>query len=986
MPSKSTPFLIDLDAEAHERDAGPIQTPRPSRHGPAPDQSLDSFRQACGVGGPLRLDLEYPIGRPPIPTEFAPPFVLVGRDTAADLNLDDSAVSRRHAFLQVIDGHVFAVDLGSRTGLLWGNQSRRAGWLAPGQALDIGPFALRLPDGAAGPVPDWDPLASRKSNHDPLPAVELEILTGSRKGTRGRMNRVFALMGHAPECRARLAARNVSRYHCGLLRTPRGTWVVDLLTAHGTHVNETRVRWAKLADGDELRVGEVRFGVRYRSAAKAGAPGLRTLSDPPAEEPRTPVEVEPLRTRIAELEQTATAARERAETERQARERIEAEVAETRARLAESEQRLAVAEQAHAQRETERASARQALATAEQDRDAARSEADHLRARLADAERAAAEASERAAAGRAALDAARVEIEQLQAWVSELEVARAESLAATQSREAEAAARVRELEQALAERDRAHESAASAERREREQVVAALRAELQSARAAAERERQSAEAARAQWEAERADLRNEIARFAHEHEQIVANLRAKSEADRAAVAQLQARAEEWERLATDHDRATTQARSQIAKLEQAHAAAAQTHAQLETERTKLQESLAALEHERQAAESARTQWEAERASLQNEIARLAREQEQILAARRAESEARRAAIEQLQAQAAEWERAAKDHEHAATEARARLADLEQAHTDAAQTHAQRETERTKLQQSLTALERDRDATRSELNQLRSRLAELEQAAADAREQAETERTNREETRREMERFRTGEQQAQARVRELEQAIAGREQAREAEAASGRVAQGQWEAERANLRNEIARLKREVAALRDGTRLVEPTPRADAPRRADDEQTLGRELRFGDLGVTPSAARVRAYTSTTAAGRKMTHEPALVVELALTNHNPEQTLTAHGQARSARLEDSTGRAFRALRATNELGLENAIDGQIRSGAGREVLADADERDVLVFEPPGPDAGDLVLILDAAKYGGTGSVRVRIPQSAWQSPAE
>jgi pSer/pThr/pTyr-binding forkhead associated (FHA) protein len=976
MPSKSTPFIIDLDAEAHERDAGPTQTPYPPKHGPVPDQSLELFRQACGIGGPLRLDLEYPIGRPAIPTEFAPPFVLVGRDTAADLNLDDPAVSRRHAFLQVIGGHVFAVDLGSRTGLLWGNQSRRAGWLAPGQALDIGPFALRLPDGAAGPVPDWDPLASRKSSHDPLPAVELEILSGSRKGTRGRMNRVFALMGHAPECRARLAARNVSRYHCGLLRTPRGTWVVDLLTAHGTYVNESRVRWAKLSDGDELRVGDVRFGVRYRPAAKNGTPSLRTLSAPPAQGPRTPAEVEPPRARVAELEQAVAEARSQSEAERQARERADAEVAEARARLAELEQRLAEGTQTHAQREAERA-------TAEQERDAARAEADQLRARLEDAERTATDASERAATERTALDAARVEIEQLQAWVSELEVARAESLAATQSRDAETAARVRELEQSLAERERSHESAAAAdhaERRELEQAVAALRAELQSAQATTERKRQAAEAAREQWEAERADLRNETARLAHEHEQIVANLRAKSEADRATVAQLQARAEEWERLATDHDRASTAARTQIAKLEQSHAEAARAHAELEAERAKSQQALAALEHERQSADSARARREAERADLRDEIARLAREQEQIVAARRAESDIKRAAIEQLQAQAAERERAGKDHEHAATEARARLAELEQAHAEAAQTHAQRETERTKLQQALSALERDRDATRSELSQLRSQLAELERAVADARKQTETERTKREGTQREMEQFQTGEQQAHARVRELEQKLAEREQAHDAAAATGRTARDQWEAERARLRNEVARLKREVAALRDGTQLVELVP------EAADEPALGRELRFGDLGVTPSGARVRAYTSTTAAGRKMTHEPALVVELALKNYNPEQTLTAHGQVRSARLEDDAGHAYRALRATNELGLENAIDGQIRSGSGRAVRADADERDVLVFEPPGPDAGDLVLILDAAKYGGTGTVKVRIPQFAWHPVGE
>jgi pSer/pThr/pTyr-binding forkhead associated (FHA) protein len=981
MLSNSTPFMIDLDAESRERNRGLDQTPQPKRD-PLPDQSLDLFRQACGITGPLRLDLEYPIGRAATAKEFAPPFVLIGRDSAVDLNLDDPAVSRRHAYLQVIGGHVFCVDLGSRTGLLWGNHSRRAGWLTPGHALDVGPFALRLPDGSANPVPNWDPLASRRSRHDPLPAVELEILSGGRKGTRGRMNRVLALMGHAPECRARLTARGVSRFHCGLLRTPLGTWVVDLLTAHGTFVNETRVRWAKLADGDELRIGEVRFGVRYRSPSGAAAPDLGTLSHHGTDESRTPAEVERLQTRVSELEQAATEAQTQSEAERRERERTEAEAAEARTRLAELEQRLTEAAQTHTQRESERESLQQALAEAEQDRDTARSEVDQLRSQLAEAERLAAESRDRANAERAALKAARVEIEQLQAWVSELEVARAEARTATESREAQTTARIGELERLLAERQQAHDTATSvshAERREQEQTVAALRAELQSAQAAAERERQAAGAALNQWETQRTGLQNEITRLTHEHEQTVATLRTESEADCATIAQLQARAEEWERLATDHDHATTEARTQIAKLEQTHAEAARTHAQLETERAKLQQSLTALEHERQSAESARTQWETERASLQNEIERLAREQEQILAARRAESEVKRATLEQLQGRAAEWERAAKEHEHAATEARARLAELEQTHAEAARTHTQREAERTKLRQALTALERDRDTARSEANQLRSRLAELEQAITQTGERAHAERTERDAARTEMEQLQTEEQQAKTRIRELERVIVEHEQTRD-------TAQNQWEAERADLQSEIARLTREVTALRDSTRLVELVPQPEPLRLADDDRVLGHELRFADLGVTVANARVRVYTSTTAAGRKMTHEPALVVELALKNHDPEQVLTAHGQVRSARLEDQTGHTYRMLRATNELGLENAIDGQIRSGSGRQVRSDAEERDVLVFEPPSPNAGDLVLILDAVKYGGTGSIRVLIPKSAWSAGGE
>ena len=47
----------------------------------------------------------------------------------------------------------------------------------------------------------------------------------------------------------------VSPIHCALLQTPAGLWVVDLLGRQGIAVNGTAVRWARLEDADELRIG-----------------------------------------------------------------------------------------------------------------------------------------------------------------------------------------------------------------------------------------------------------------------------------------------------------------------------------------------------------------------------------------------------------------------------------------------------------------------------------------------------------------------------------------------------------------------------------------------------------------------------------------------------------------------------------------------------------------------------------------------------------
>ena len=233
------------------------------------------FLQACGAAGPLRLGVEYPAGREALRRELGQPFLLVGREAEADLRLDDPAVSRRHAYLQVIAGHLFCLDLQSRTGVLWDGQPRCSGWLEPEGAVGIGPFAVRLLGlgGAAGAADGGDPLAALPPDQDPLPPVSLEVLSASPESASWRMDRVLALVGQTAPGTLRVGGRGVLRPSCGLLRTPLGLWVIDLLAPGGVSVNGVRVWWARLEDGDELRVGGLSLGVTCHTApAPAPAP------------------------------------------------------------------------------------------------------------------------------------------------------------------------------------------------------------------------------------------------------------------------------------------------------------------------------------------------------------------------------------------------------------------------------------------------------------------------------------------------------------------------------------------------------------------------------------------------------------------------------------------------------------------------------------------------------------------------------------------
>jgi pSer/pThr/pTyr-binding forkhead associated (FHA) protein len=196
---------------------------------------------------------------------FEQPFVVAGRDPRTDLVLDDATVSRRHAYFQAIAGRVCCIDLASRTGLVWEDGGGRSRWLDDTRGVHIGPFRIRSAVGA-GPADREDPLTACSLEDAPLPAVFLEFPQRAERPS-WRLSGVLTLLGRAPTCRLRLLDPAVSKFHCSLLRTPTGVWVIDLLGRGGIEVSGRRVRWQRLEHGDLLRVGpEV---LRFRSEGPA---------------------------------------------------------------------------------------------------------------------------------------------------------------------------------------------------------------------------------------------------------------------------------------------------------------------------------------------------------------------------------------------------------------------------------------------------------------------------------------------------------------------------------------------------------------------------------------------------------------------------------------------------------------------------------------------------------------------------------------------
>ena len=232
---------------------------------------MKSFLDACRIPEPLQLAVEAEGARETGVRLLHQPFALIGRDERADVPLDHRLVSRRHVYLQVVEGHVFWIDLESRLGTLGSGRPRKFGWLDVDESMRIGPYEIRRliggrpirRDAAHQPPPETVPLVAKTYGPSPWPEVSLEFLNGPSRAAVWPMNRVLSLVGSAGGCKFRLADPSVSPFHCSLLRTSVGLWVVDLLGSDGVAVNNASlvaVRLGQLKDAGTLTPAQVSYG------------------------------------------------------------------------------------------------------------------------------------------------------------------------------------------------------------------------------------------------------------------------------------------------------------------------------------------------------------------------------------------------------------------------------------------------------------------------------------------------------------------------------------------------------------------------------------------------------------------------------------------------------------------------------------------------------------------------------------------------------
>ncbi len=216
------------------------------------DPTLAQFLSACGSTEPLRFGVGSRDAMELDVRTFEQPFLVIGRSADADLVLDHWQVSRRHAYLQLIEGRYYCVDLGSRTGTHGGDATKRSGWIEPGRVIQIGPYVVR---------PQWPANSIRPAKRPS--GVTWELPSRAVGRSVWRMDQYMAMIGRSPACKIRFLEPDVSKFHCSVVLTRHGLWVIDLLGEHGVFVNDEKVRCARIDEGDELRVGGHVLRARY---------------------------------------------------------------------------------------------------------------------------------------------------------------------------------------------------------------------------------------------------------------------------------------------------------------------------------------------------------------------------------------------------------------------------------------------------------------------------------------------------------------------------------------------------------------------------------------------------------------------------------------------------------------------------------------------------------------------------------------------------
>jgi len=226
----------------------------------AADYPMSAFATASGMPASFRITCARRGLRPRKSKTVVEPYVFIGRHPQNTLQLADPSVSNRHAYLQVIEGCPFVVDLASRTRIRIAGQMVSEGWVERGQTLEIGEFDLRI-SGLAKSAADR-PSPTCLSTGPSAFQVAYSYGTEAPNSVPYTLRNRITLIGRDVHCHLRLHDERLSGFHVSIVQAGADAWLIDIPGSSGTRLNGRLVRSAVLQVGDRIHLNGVPLEVQ----------------------------------------------------------------------------------------------------------------------------------------------------------------------------------------------------------------------------------------------------------------------------------------------------------------------------------------------------------------------------------------------------------------------------------------------------------------------------------------------------------------------------------------------------------------------------------------------------------------------------------------------------------------------------------------------------------------------------------------------------
>jgi pSer/pThr/pTyr-binding forkhead associated (FHA) protein len=222
-----------------------------------PLNTSEAFALACKATAPIRCRARHKTTGVEQEFKVPSPYAFVGRSPMAAIRLDDPSISQCHAYLQVIEGMVYCIDLGSRSGIIWEDGTRGRGWLGAGQTVQFGTFEVVLDE-----FPSKDNSSSfARDDCEPevlLSTAVVDVFSSNLSEAKCYpLDRPITIIGRHPSSELRLFDESIGYFQCALVNTSVGIWFVDALSRNGGLLNGRRCRIARIKDGDLFEFGKL---------------------------------------------------------------------------------------------------------------------------------------------------------------------------------------------------------------------------------------------------------------------------------------------------------------------------------------------------------------------------------------------------------------------------------------------------------------------------------------------------------------------------------------------------------------------------------------------------------------------------------------------------------------------------------------------------------------------------------------------------------